>query len=316
MAPIKRTYFPGFAKLSHDLPALRDVFLKAYGLVILLALPATVGIGMTADLFVPLALGENWLDTIPIIEILIFAALLTALQGPVRPILLALNRPNIVAYITLINAIFLISFLIAGAWLAGLAGAAWGVVGARFFVTVIEYCVLYRILQVSIWMLSRKIARIIISCAAMALAVWGLEQAVDFGPAATIPEQLLILALVSLGGATTYAFSLCLLWTLSGKPMNSTEGEVLQFLKMKLQRSRLQSGLDRRKCEPTDSLASRISSCGPRTIFRRGETLVNYRPRPLNLSMTILLCVRRWSSVGIAVFIPSLRTSISIARHA
>ena len=93
VAPIKRAFFPGFAKLSHDLAALREVLLKAYGLTILFALPVTVGIGMTAELFVPLLLGANWLETIPLIEVLVYAALATALEGPARPVLLSLNRP-------------------------------------------------------------------------------------------------------------------------------------------------------------------------------------------------------------------------------
>ncbi len=236
VAPIKRTYFPGFAKLSHDLTALREVFLKAYGLVILLAVPATVGIGMTADLFVPPAFGENWLETIPIIGILVYAALTIALQGPVRPILLALNRPEIVTYLSMINTALFLPSLIGGAWVAGLAGAAWATVGTRLIMMVLEYYILHRFIQVSFISLLGRFWRPLASCGLLILSVWALKQYLVVPGEAGLGKQLLNLVLVISGGVVAYGAGLLLLWVLSRRPAESAEGIVLSVLRNKLSR--------------------------------------------------------------------------------
>ncbi len=237
VAPIKRTFFPGFAKLSHDLAALRKVLLKAYGLTILFALPFTVGIGMTAELFVPLLLGANWLEAIPLIEVLVYAALATALEGPARPVLLALNRPAVVTALSTINAVILIPALIGGTWLAGLFGAAWALVAASFIMMIVRTYVLQRSLRISLASLMSRIWRALASCGLMVLAVWSLKRTL-VSPAATgIAERLSDLALVVAAGALVYGLGLWLFWGLSRCPADSAEGTVLALLRKKLSRT-------------------------------------------------------------------------------
>ena len=240
VAPIKRTFFPGFAKLSHDLAALRKVLLNAYGLTVLSALPLTVGIGMTAELFVPLALGVNWLETIPLIEVLVYAALALALEGPARPVLLALNRPAIVTSLSMINAAILIPALIGGTWWAGVFGAAWALVAASFIMMIVRTYILQHFLRVSLASLMSRVWRALASCGVMALAVWGLKQTIASPAAASITEQMLNFALVVAAGALVYGLGLLFFWRLSRCPADSAEGIVLALLQKKLARTHQQ----------------------------------------------------------------------------
>jgi lipopolysaccharide exporter len=73
IAPIKQALFPGYAKLAHDIALLKKAFLDVYGILVLLALPAAIGIGLTAEFFVPLLLGPKWHGAVPVIEILVIS---------------------------------------------------------------------------------------------------------------------------------------------------------------------------------------------------------------------------------------------------
>src|SRR3546814_2457615 len=48
IAPIKQVLFPGYARIAHDIALLRKAFLDAYGILVLVALPVAIGIGLTA----------------------------------------------------------------------------------------------------------------------------------------------------------------------------------------------------------------------------------------------------------------------------
>ncbi len=231
--PIKQSFFPGFAKLSKDVAAMREVLLRAYGLTVLLTLPLSVGIGLTAGLFVPLAFGANWLETIPIIEILALAAMVTALHGPVRPVLLALNRPEMLATLTLTRVSILIPALIFGTWSAGLLGTAWAFVAETSVMFFVHCYFAHKFAQVSVTSFLYRVWRPLASCGAMALAVLSLKLSPILPNGGTILEQILGLAVAVSTGAVVYGTILLVLWRLSGSPENSAERVMLTFIREK-----------------------------------------------------------------------------------
>src|SRR3546814_13186972 len=95
IAPIKQVLFPGYARIAHDIALLRKAFIDVYGILVLVALPVAIGIGLTAEYFVPLLLGPNWVQAVPIIQILVISGGLRSLSSHVRPVYLAMNRPKI-----------------------------------------------------------------------------------------------------------------------------------------------------------------------------------------------------------------------------
>jgi O-antigen/teichoic acid export membrane protein len=60
-APIRRPMHAGYARLAHDPPRLRAQVLDGLGLVVLLIVPLSVGIAVTAGRSVPVVLGPHWL---------------------------------------------------------------------------------------------------------------------------------------------------------------------------------------------------------------------------------------------------------------
>jgi len=76
VAPIQRAILPGYAKLARSENGLRDAYLAVLGVTNVVGLPVSAGIALTADLFVPLLLGDKWAQTIPLIQILSVAVVL------------------------------------------------------------------------------------------------------------------------------------------------------------------------------------------------------------------------------------------------
>ena len=229
VAPIKRTFFPGYAKLTSDKPAFKAALLRAYSLVVLIAAPAAIGIGVTAELFVPLLFGEKWRDAVAIIEILSLLAFLGALEGQVRPALLAIGRPDVNVYLSIAQAVTLAPLLTLGVLTFGVAGAAWATIASRFIELITEYYVLERILRIRFIELWRQIWRSLVSCAILWLGASALKN--SFAPQAT--ETLAVLsyqiASVVAGGIVIYVLSTIVLWWLSRRPFDSPERTVIDF---------------------------------------------------------------------------------------
>ena len=233
IAPIKRTFFPGLAKISQDRAAMRDVLMKAYSLSVTLALPLIVGLGLTAEFFVPLAFGPKWLETIPIIQILVLSALANSLQAPVRPLLLATKRPGLVTMLAIVNALVLIPALIVGTWMAGIEGAAWALVAENTLMLLVHHGLLRHHLQTSFAQVFRWLWRALASCCAMVLAVAAVRTTLIAPAPAGTTEMISALALVVATGGLAFLITLLSLWALSGRPEASAEHVVLTALRKK-----------------------------------------------------------------------------------
>ena len=129
IAPINRAVYPGYSRVASDLGALRQNFLNVIALITLFALPAGLGIAVTAELIVKVALGEKWLDTIPLIQTLALYGVITALQTNIVYIFLVLGKPRTITALSALYALFLLPTLI---WFCrdyGAIGAAWAYLG-------------------------------------------------------------------------------------------------------------------------------------------------------------------------------------------
>jgi lipopolysaccharide exporter len=223
-APINRAVFPGYSALSRDDGGLRRGFLKVIAGIVLITLPAAIGIALVAKPLVLLVLGEKWIDTAPLIQILAFYGLVGALHGNFGYVFIAFGRPR---FISLWSAVMLVSevvLVVAGAREYGLRGAALGlligVVLPLPFVTVVLSRMLR--LQLSDWL--RVISRPVLGVALMSACVvgWAAIVPTSFGTAFALATEAAI-------GALAYAVGVIVLWQLSGKP-DGPEAYVLEKL--------------------------------------------------------------------------------------
>lgn len=105
---------PVFSKLKDEFGRLSNVYAKSSRYIALFAVPIFMGIAVTAELYVPLLFGEEWVASIVPIQIFSITGILLVLTANFSTSLLyALNQPNKVLYIEIITNVvyFAILFL-------------------------------------------------------------------------------------------------------------------------------------------------------------------------------------------------------------
>ncbi len=212
LAPIGRVLFPAFVKLADDPPALRRTFMLAFGIQLLVALPAGVGLALVADLAVPLLLGEQWLPAVPLLQILALISVATALTHGSGYLLLALGKVRVQALLVwgqfvLLATLLLIAMPTAGA--GDIAAARLSVAALAMFAFLALVLRALPILRLGDFVANGW--RPILATATMAAVLLLWPASIE------LPLAFQLLAKVSFG-VTAYAAAILLLWWLSGRP--------------------------------------------------------------------------------------------------
>lgn len=99
-----KVLFPLFSKLKNDREKMTDVYKLLTYYLALIFFPVFIGIFLTAPTFVPLVFGEQWIDSIIIIQVFSFMFILKMIAESLSVnLLLAVNKPDAVFYIDLIT---------------------------------------------------------------------------------------------------------------------------------------------------------------------------------------------------------------------
>lgn len=216
VAPINRAVFPGYAKQSADPEALRQGYLNVTSLIWLFALPAAVGIAVTADLLVPVVLGTKWTDASPLIAILALYGAVTAMQGSTGYVYIALGKPRIT---TLLSGFYLAVLIPALIWLTmrvGLQGTCWAYLGTALLILPINYVVLIRTLRMQVSRLFAVIWRPVLASAVMFLSVKFYILSLPIS--SEILTQIIQLFIAVALGVLCYGVALFGLWVASSRP--------------------------------------------------------------------------------------------------
>lgn len=217
--PINRAVYSGYAQMSNDLERLRQGFVNVIAVIAAFALPAGAGIVATAALLVPLALGDRWLDAIPLIQILAVYGVLIALQTNTLYIYVALGEPRTASLLNALHVTILVPSLIAGVAHSGASGAAWACLITAMINTPINAWVLLRKLQLRPGQLLAVAWRPVTAAGVMYLVVcWSLDRFEPTVSPLTAPELMLRFGAAAGIGTVVYCAALWLLWLLGGKP--------------------------------------------------------------------------------------------------
>ena len=79
-APIRQPMYAGYARVAHNRDALRDQVVGGFGIVLMLMLPVSVGMAVTAAPISALFLGSKWAGSAPLIAIFVMIALFENLR--------------------------------------------------------------------------------------------------------------------------------------------------------------------------------------------------------------------------------------------
>lgn len=227
VAPINRAVFPGYAKLGNDVAALRAGYLNVIGLIGLFAIPAGFGLAATAGIFVPLVLGDKWVDAVALIQVLAFYGVLNAVEGNTGAVYLAQGKPKINAYLVFaLNAIRLPAVIIATS-MYGAYGAACGILLAALIMVPVNLTIVFRCLEMGpggfIGVMWRPVTAGLVMLAALLQIKYFLGPAEGFG---MLFVQLL--SLVACGGLI-YILSILGFWMMTGRPQGAETAVLIRL---------------------------------------------------------------------------------------
>lgn len=217
MFPIARVAYPGYARVAHDRDALKDAFLAVQGYIIMLTLPAGIGIVVLADPFVKALLGFNWLDAIPLIQILGLYGALRVFQITNNAIFNVLGKPY---WNTVLMALELVAVLPLLGWLIysghTIEAAAWSYLVGSAIAVPFAVVLISQFLGLNFADRARITWRPVLGTILMTVV---LKLALDqLGlPTSTVAALWALLILVPLG-AFVYGATLLSLWYFVGTP--------------------------------------------------------------------------------------------------
>ena len=216
VAPMNRAIYPGLAKQAGELEQLRQTFLNVLSVLWLIALPMAFGIAVTAELLVPIALGDRWLDATPLIRILAVYGGLNVVVGNVTYIWIAQGRPALAVLFTSFQVVVLVPLLIIFTQQYGLLGAAWASLMSTLIALPFNYLMICRTLKIKLGELFAKIWRPLAATSVMFymtfIYIYGQEYTGDFS------NSIIALAIAIIIGIVTYTGCVLLLWKLAARP--------------------------------------------------------------------------------------------------
>ena len=216
VAPIRRALLPGYAKLNEDSIALQQSFVDSFALILLLAIPAALGIGLLADPLVRVFLGNKWLGAIPVLQVAIFAGLMRAGAANAIPLLFARGQARRIAFITAITlaTAALLLFVCINRW--GAVGGAVAMAGATAAGLFLYLRSAMSELSISAWTMLRAAWRSLFAAGVMSVLVMLIVQARSDPHSMT--QNVVVLIVAVMIGATCYTATHLLLWRVCGQP--------------------------------------------------------------------------------------------------
>ena len=188
--------FPAYARIQQDLALVAAGFAKSVRLIMLVAMPFSLGLALTAEPLVLTILGPKWEQTAPVIRILGFAMPFVTLQILYAPATNALGRPSIAAWVSGAGAIIMPC--------AYLIGVHYGAIGMAYawligfpLLTLAATLFSLPIIGLSFIALLRALAPSVLAGGAMAMAVVGADIQLSH-----LPPAVRLMLLVATGAAS------------------------------------------------------------------------------------------------------------------
>ncbi|MCB1667819.1 MAG: lipopolysaccharide biosynthesis protein [Pseudomonadales bacterium] len=214
--PIRRALFPNLSLLQDDSQRFAESGIKILGVVTLLCLPVGVGLSIVAGDIVRVLFGQNWLNTVPILQ---WTALIGAVAGismSLSLVLMVRNRVNLTAIKILAETAVLIPVLV---WV-GKSMDPVDVARAKLLVSVAFLPVMYWLVA---YTLECSTARLFSTLWRPLLAAAGMYYLDMLLLTDLQINVFLSLFLHAAAGVFSYVASLYLLWLFSGRPDSSEQ---------------------------------------------------------------------------------------------
>lgn len=196
LSVLAAVFFPAFSSVQNQPEILRKSFLSTTRYVQLLVTPLCLGIFVAADPIIRVIFGEQWLQSIPIMQILSMYAFVLSIGFHVGDVYKAIGRPDILLKLAIPILIIRLTSLWIGSQYS-LIGIAMGHLVAALIEVILRAIVTTRVIKVSLREILRQLTAFIGGIALLAFAAPVLYLTQDVLP-------VLRLISVVLAGAAGY----------------------------------------------------------------------------------------------------------------
>ncbi|WEK21213.1 MAG: MOP flippase family protein [Candidatus Pedobacter colombiensis] len=130
---IMQVTYPIMAKIK-DVASLKRAYIKIIDFITYCNFPLLAGLFITSTSVVPLVYGKGWIDTIPLVKVIVFVSLLKCITAPISSLAFTRGKPNLIFYLNLVILIIKLPILYFFSTSFGLIGVAY----ANLLTTTIE----------------------------------------------------------------------------------------------------------------------------------------------------------------------------------
>jgi PST family polysaccharide transporter len=196
LSVLAAVFFPAFSSIQNQPDILRKSFLSSTRYVHLLVTPLCLGIFVAADPIIRVIFGEQWLQSIPIMQVLSLYALVLSIGFHVGDIYKAVGRPDILLKMGLPVVIIRLTALWIGSHY-GLIGIAIGHLAAALIEVVIRVVVTIKVIRVTLREILNQLTAFIGGLGLLIFAIPVLDLTQHFAP-------WMQLVCVVIAGVTSY----------------------------------------------------------------------------------------------------------------
>jgi O-antigen/teichoic acid export membrane protein len=202
--PLQRVFSPAFSRIQDEPERIAAAWARVVRVIGLVALPSLGGLVVVAPDFVPVVLGSQWKDAVPVVQILAWVGIIQAVQALSYDVLMARGRARTMFRFSLVlTACHLTAFGMGLQW--GVVGVAVGYAISTTLVEPFQSILAARCLGVSPMVVVRALSGVFQATIAMC----GLVLALRLGLVDSGMDQTLRLLVCSLFGALVFV-PLCL----------------------------------------------------------------------------------------------------------
>jgi lipopolysaccharide exporter len=227
--PLNRALLPGFAAVADRCALLQQAYLNSLGSAALFVVPAGFGLLATAPDLVRLLLGERWIQSVPVLQIMSLHGMLMALQAIGYTVMLASGRPHIPARVNIVHVSIIIALLSTFTPRLGIEGSALAYLCTAAVMSPVNYYFVLQALQLRVSKVLSVFWRPLCAALAMSSVIWLMRRYLWSSPHGTV---LALLGEVALGAAA-YLLVLLALWTLSGRS-GGAERLAIDYVRMRI----------------------------------------------------------------------------------
>lgn len=210
-APVARAIIPGFAQLQNEKERLRAAYANLFGAILFVAVPSGLGLALIADQLVPLALGEQWVDAIPLVKVLAVLGVIRITYGNAMNLMMAVGQVRAVALLTWGSVI---TFFVS-AWLVVDSLGLIGVATVKLLINAVLLIFGLRIVIAHLGLVGRELSAVawrpLVAGCLMYSTLSALFTRLSLPGAGGLLVEIA-------AGAAAYSALVFLLWRMAGKP--------------------------------------------------------------------------------------------------